>query len=106
MFVSTPLFSDRPSILRRPGSRQRSAERSQVHLRSELSGGFGGEFLEKGAAGVQRSNPFNGKGRFTTVDGSEIRRSPVEFGSPSHYLQGFLHPRWCRISEPSTVGGA
>ena len=38
-----------------------------------------------------------------TVDGSEIRRSPVEVGSLAHYLQGFIHPRWCRISEPSTV---
>ena len=28
---------------------------------------------------------------------------PVEVGSFSHYLQGFIHPRWCRISEPSTV---
>ena len=27
-----------------------------------------------------------------TVDGSEIRRSPVEVGSFSHYLQGFIHP--------------
>ena len=34
---------------------------------------------------------------------AEIRRSPVEVGSLSHYLQGFIHPRWCRISEPSTV---
>ena len=24
-------------------------------------------------------------------------------GSLSHYLQGFIHPKWCRISEPSTV---
>ena len=24
-------------------------------------------------------------------------------GSSSHFLQGFLHPTWCRISEPSTV---
>ena len=29
----------------------------------------------------------------------------VEVASLSHYLQGFIHPRWCRISEPSTVGG-
>ena len=29
-----------------------------------------------------------------TVDGSEIRRAPVEVGSLSHYLQGFIHPRW------------
>ena len=28
-----------------------------------------------------------------TLDGSEIRRSPVEVGSLSHYLQGFMHPR-------------
>ena len=28
-----------------------------------------------------------------TFDGSEIRRSPVEVGSLSHYLQGFMHPR-------------
>ena len=33
----------------------------------------------------------------------ENRRSPVEVGSLTHYLQRFLHPRWCRISEPSTV---
>ena len=34
----------------------------------------------------------------------EIRRSPVEVGSISHYLQGFIHPRWLfGISEPSTV---
>ena len=24
----------------------------------------------------------------------EIRRSPAEVGSLSHYLQGFIHPRW------------
>ena len=38
-----------------------------------------------------------------TVDGSEIL--PVEFGGLSHYLQGFIHPKWFsrRISEPSTV---
>ena len=29
-----------------------------------------------------------------TVDGSEIRRSPVEVGSFSHHLQGFIHPKW------------
>ena len=41
----------------------------------------------------------------TTVDGSEIRRSPVEVGSLSHYLEDFIHPRWFsrQISEPSTV---
>ena len=25
---------------------------------------------------------------------AEIRRSPVEVGSLSHYFQGFIHPRW------------
>ena len=41
-----------------------------------------------------------------TVDGSEIRRSPVEVGSFSHYLQGFSTiPGGDRgISEPSTLG--
>ncbi len=29
----------------------------------------------------------------------EIRRLPVEVGSLSHYLQGFIHVRWCRISS-------
>ena len=29
----------------------------------------------------------------------KIRLSPVEVGILSHYLQGFLHPRWCRISS-------
>ena len=39
-----------------------------------------------------------------TVDGSEIRRSPVELDHLPHYLQGFIHPRWLfGISEPSTV---
>ena len=34
---------------------------------------------------------------------AEIRRSPVEVGSLSHCLQGFIHPRWLfGISEPST----
>ena len=37
--------------------------------------------------------------RLGTVDGSEIRRSPVEVGSLSHYLLGFIHPRWSRISS-------
>lgn len=32
---------------------------------------------------------------YTTVDGSEIRGSPVEVDSLSLYLQGFgIHPRW------------
>ena len=39
-----------------------------------------------------------------TVDDSKIRRSPVEVGSLSTIIYTFFsHPRWCRISEPSTV---
>ena len=34
---------------------------------------------------------------------SEIRRSPVEVGSLSRYLQGFLHPRWCGISSVNSM---
>ena len=37
-----------------------------------------------------------------TVDGSEIRWSPVEVGSLSHYLQSFIHPR-CRISSINSI---
>ena len=39
----------------------------------------------------------------TTVDGAEIRRSPVEVGSLFDYLQGCLHPRWCRISSINSM---
>ena len=39
-----------------------------------------------------------------TVDGSEIRRTPVVVGRLSHYLWGFANARWLfGISEPSTV---
>ena len=38
-----------------------------------------------------------------TVDASEIRRSPVEVGSLSHYLQGSIYPRWCRISSINSI---
>ena len=34
---------------------------------------------------------------------AEIQRSPVEVGSLSHYLQGFIHPRWCRISAINSI---
>ncbi len=43
---------------------------------------------------------------FTTVDGwnpAFTRRSPVEVGSLSHYLRGFIHPRWCRISSINSM---
>ena len=36
-----------------------------------------------------------------TVDGWNY--APVEVGSLSHYLQGFLHPRWCRISSINSI---
>ena len=42
----------------------------------------------------------------TTVGGSEIRRSPVEVGSSSHYLRRVLAPSQVvgnGNSEPSTV---
>ena len=46
-------------------------------------------------------------GHPSTVDGLfEIRRSPVEVGSLSHYFQGFIDVRWFsrRISnKPLTV---
>ena len=39
-----------------------------------------------------------------TVDVSEILHTSWGIGSLSHYLQGFIHPRWLfGISEPSTV---
>ena len=40
-----------------------------------------------------------------TVDGSEIRRAPVDMVVLSHYLQGFILVRWCRNSEPSREAG-
>jgi len=45
---------------------------------------------------------LNGKisWKVDTVDGSDIWHSPLELGSLSHYLQGFLVSR---ISEPSTA---
>ena len=43
---------------------------------------------------------------FTTLDlllMAEIRRSPVEVGSLSHYLYSLIHPRWCRISSINSM---
>ena len=37
--------------------------------------------------------------RITILLMEEIRGSPVGVGSFSHYLQGLIHPRWCRISS-------
>ena len=39
----------------------------------------------------------------STVDGSEIRRSPVELGSSPHYLQDLIHPWWYRISSINSI---
>ena len=36
-----------------------------------------------------------------TADGRNA--APVEVGSLSHYLQSFLHPRWCRISAINSM---
>ena len=36
---------------------------------------------------------------------AEILRSPVELGSFSQYLSGFIHPRWCRISAINSKNG-
>ena len=48
---------------------------------------------------------FLNKAETTTVDGSEIRRSPVEVSSLSHYLQGFsIIPGGCLEFLPPTVG--
>ena len=33
----------------------------------------------------------------------ELRRSPVEVGSLFHYLQGFIHARWCKISSINSM---
>ena len=37
-----------------------------------------------------------------TVDGRHP--APVEVGSLCYYLQGFIHPRWCRISSINSMG--
>ena len=67
---------------------------------------------------VQKSPYINKSKRTTISKSSEVSRSPgkktwwfrewyccwfrnpapVEVGSFCHYLQGFIHPRWCRIS--------
>ena len=51
--------------------------------------------IQLGKVGCMQCTNFN----WHTVDASEIRRSPVELGSVSCYWQGFVNPRWCRISS-------
>ena len=46
---------------------------------------------------------LSSKGKHQTVDGSESRRSPVDVGSLSHSLQGFVHPRLFGISSINSI---
>ena len=48
-----------------------------------------------------RKNTHKTKNENYTVDGRNP--APVEVGSLSHYLQGFIHPRWCRISSINSI---
>ena len=41
--------------------------------------------------------------RGRTVYGWDPARKPVEIGSFPHYLQGFMHSRWCRISAINSI---
>ena len=50
----------------------------------------------------QRCFKFRGRNN-NTVDGSEIRDPPDEVGNLSHYLEGFIHPKWCRISSINSI---
>ncbi len=54
---------------------------------------------------TSRVNNTQIPGGFHTLDGSEIRRSPVDMANIPLFtwFYNFMHPRWCRISEPSTV---
>ena len=72
--------------------------------------GFLGAMLGDLAALGLRFGILGGEKRFvqdscSTVDGSEIRRSPVDMVNiPAHYLQGCIHNRWLfGISEPARV---
>ena len=38
-----------------------------------------------------------------TVDGKNP--APIEISSLSHYLQGFMHPRWCKIFSINSIPG-
>ena len=61
------------------------------HL-SKVSGFFLSFPKEKNGAGVLL-------GEFHHSVGGKKRCEPVAVGSLSHYLQGFIHPRWCRIAS-------
>ena len=73
----------RPYFLGGSSSEGGSVERSSLRLRPST-------FLPYGLQSLAHSYSVH------TVDG--WNPAPVEVGSLSHYLQGLLHPRWCRIS--------
>ena len=50
---------------------------------------------------AEKGLPLNKRKLGDTVDGRNP--APVEVGSLSHYLQGFIHPRWCRISSINSM---
>ena len=65
-----------------------------------------GSSLKNAAAAKHRSTSSletNLSRKSRTVDGSEIGRSPVDMIYSSHYLQGFNHVRWCRISSINSI---
>ena len=67
-----------------------------------ICGSFYGDSIPMPPPG-HPDHPVGAEVQFDTFDGSEIRRSPGEVGSSSHYLQGFIHPRWCRMSSINSI---
>ena len=63
-------------------------------LSPDVNKGHPGEFLKS-----TLTRKYQGVNN--TVDGRNP--APVQVGSLSHYLQGFLHPRWCRISSINSM---
>ena len=49
-----------------------------------------------GGWGWSKTHQKGSKVEGATVDGRNPAPVEVEVGSLSHYLQGFIHPRWCR----------
>ena len=77
---------------------QAENQRRQVRICTRISG----RWLDRSHGGFGATLEESLKLTYH-VDGSEIRRSPVEVGIFSHSLQGFIRTRLCRISEPSTA---
>ena len=65
---------------------------NKPHLPVSLGPGFGWGIRES----RKRVEQIQLDSMNTTLDG--WIPAPVEVGSLSHYVQGFIHPRWCRIS--------